>query len=152
MRRFLKYNLRELILFFITPLLSLVSLSCGKGNGRGNQNEPDRIQGSDMEMVQNNLEDKKGELYMLVEGAVDSWFLYHLHDYRSYEPIIRSTDYNAEEDFYIHKCRYRASTLEGGYETEEKIFKVILQVDSTGIKDFSVEDLTGYKSPTEKDD
>ena len=52
--------------------------------------------------------------------------------------------------YYIHKCRYRASTLEGGYETEEKIFKVSLQVDSKGLKDFNVEDLTGHKSLTEK--
>ena len=98
-----------------------------------------------------NLNDKKGELYMLVEGAVDTWFFNHLHDYRSYEPLIRSTDYNAAEDYYIHKCRYRATTLEGGYETEEKIFKVKLDVDSSGLKDFKVEDITHSKNVTEKD-
>lgn len=98
-----------------------------------------------------NLNDKKGELYTLVEGAVDTWFFNHLHDYRSYEPLIRSTDYNAVEDYYIHKCRYRATTLEGGYETEEKIFKVKLDIDSSGLKDFKVEDITHSKNVTEKD-
>ena len=97
------------------------------------------------------LEDRKGELYILVEGAVDSWLFYHLHDYRSYEPLIRSTEYNADEDYYIHKCRYRASTLEGGYETEEKIFVVRLELDSIGLQNFKVEDITGTKSLTEKD-
>lgn len=102
---------------------------------------------------QENIQDlKPEEMMFLVEGAVDSWFFYHLHDYRSYEPIIRSTDYNADEDYFIHKCRYRASTLGGGYETEEKIFQVTLQVDSTGLKDFNVEDITGHKSPTEKEE
>lgn len=92
------------------------------------------------------------EMIFLVEGAVDSWFFYHLHDYRSYEPIIRSTEYDDSERCFIHKCRYRASTLGGGYETEEKIFKVTFDIDPRGIKDFNVVDITGKKSLTEKED
>ena len=151
MNRLFKYRVRILI-YFLVATSNLLVFSCGKNNSGQIQNDSIRIIGFENEMIQENLEDRKGELYMLVEGAVDSWFFYHLHDYRSYEPIIRSTDYNAEEDYYIHKCRYRASTLGGGFETEEKIFKVTFDIDSQGMKDFHVEDITGHKSLTEKDD
>ena len=131
-------------------LLSLTSCKGDKTKESVNEIDSSVIINSGVSIPENISDLKSEEMMFLVEGAVDSWFFYHLHDYRSYEPIIRSTDYNADEDVYIHKCRYRASTLEGGYETEEKIFKVSLQVDSTGLKDFNVEDITGHKSLTEK--
>lgn len=143
--------MRKYLKVIIILLLIFLSSSCNKS--RQSSGLEDNLRPVFSEPVENveGLKDKKGELYMLVEGAVDTWFFYHLHDYRSYEPMIRSTDYNLEEDNYIHKCRYRASTLEGGYETDEKIFKVILDVDYTGLKDFHVEDITGYKNQTEKE-
>ena len=116
------------------------------------KNDPSDIINSEVSIPENISDLKPEEMMFLVEGAVDSWFFYHLHDYRSYEPIIRSTDYNADGDYYIHKCRYRASTLGGGYETEEKTFKVTFDIDSQGMKDFHVEDLTGNKSLTEKEE
>lgn len=146
-----KYNLR-LSIFLLVTSLNILLFSCGKNTGTHIQKDSINIMGKENEMMQENLEKRKGELYMWVEGALDTWFFYHLHDYRSFEPIIRSTDYNAEEDYYVHKCRFRASTLGGGYETEEKIFMVSLQVDSTGLKDFNVEDITGHKSITEKEE
>ena len=133
-------------------LLSITSCKGDKTKESINENDSSDIINSEIETSENISDLKPEEMMFLVEGTVDSWFFYHLHDYRSYEPIIRSTDYNAEEDYYIHKCRYRASTLGGGYETEEKIFKVSLQVDSTGLKDFNVEDFTGHKSLTEKEE
>ena len=131
-------------------LLSLTSCKGDKTKESVNENNSSDIINSEIAIPENISDLKSEEMMFLVEGAVDSWFFYHLHDYRSYEPIIRSTDYNADGDYYIHKCRYRASTLGGGYETEEKMFKVSLQVDSTGLKDFNVEDITGHKSLTEK--
>ena len=89
--------------------------------------------------------------YILVEGAVDSWFFFHLHDYRSYEAIIRTTDFIEDKGYFIHKVRYRASTLEGGYETDEKIFRVTINISNKGIPNFDVEDITGRKSLTEKE-
>ena len=139
------------IYFIIGILLSLSSCNVGKTKGEDKEFDSINIINSKFDTPENISDLKPEEMMFLVEGAVDSWFFYHLHDYRSYEPIIRSTHYNADGDFYIHKCRYRASTLEGGYETEEKIFKISLQVDSTGFKDFQIEDITGHKSLTEKE-
>ena len=142
----------NLLSLIIGLLLSLSSCNGNRKNEAGNENDSNNIINSEIAIPENISDLKPEEMMFLVEGAVDSWFFYHLHDYRSYEPIIRSTDYNAEGDYYIHKCRYRASTLGGGYETEEKIFKVSLQVDSIGLKDFNVEDITGHKSLTEKEE
>ena len=137
-------------------IISIITLSGCHKRDAGMDNDNQKVEdGTSTERNSVNSEDltqMKPELYMLVEGAVDAWFFYNLHDYRSYEPLIRETNYNEEEDYYIHKCRYRASTLGGGYETEEKTFKVVLQIDSTGLKDFQVEDITGHKSPTEKEE
>ena len=131
-------------------LLSLTSCKGDKTKESIYENDPSDIINSEVSIPENISDLKPEEMMFLVEGAVDSWFFYHLHDYRSYEPIIRSTDYNADEDVYIHKCRYRASTLGGGYETEEKTFKVTFNIDSQGMKDFHIEDITGHKSLTEK--
>ena len=146
--------MRYLIIIYILMAFLLSRTSCkgDKTKESVNENDTSDIINAEASIPENISDLKPGEMMFLVEGAVDSWFFYHLHDYLSYEPIIRSTNYNADEDVYIHKCRYRASTLEGGYETEEKIFKVTLQVDSSGLKDFNVEDITGHKSPTEKVD
>ena len=145
--------MRYLIIYILmTFLLSLTSCKGDKTKESINENETSDIINSEVSIPENISDLKPEEMMFLVEGAVDSWFFYHLHDYRSYEPIIRSTDYNAEGDYYIHKCRYRASTLGGGYETEDKIFKVYLQIDSTGLKDFHVEDITGHKSITENEE
>lgn len=138
-------------LYIIGFLLSLSSCNVDKTKEADKEYSPANKENSYINIPQNISDLKSEEMMFLVEGAVESWFFNHLHDYRSYEPIIRTTDYNSEENYYIHKCRYRASTLGGGYETEEKIFKVTLQVDSTGLKDFNVEDITGHKSLTEKD-
>lgn len=140
------------IYFIIGILLSLTSCKGDKTKESVNEIDSSVIINSEVSIPENISDLKPEEMMFLVEGAIDSWFFYHLHDYRSYEPIIRSTDYNAEEDYYIHKCRYRASTLGGGFETEEKIFKVTFDIDSQGMKDFHVEDITGHKSLTEKDD
>ena len=137
-------------------IISIITLSgCHKRDaGRGTETQKVE-EGTSIERNGVNSEDltqMKPELYMLVEGAVDAWFFYNLHDYRSYEPLIRETNYNEEEDYYIHKCRYRASTLEGGYETEEKVFKVWLDLEKEGLKDYRVEDIAGKKSLTEKEE
>ena len=142
----------NLLPLFIGYLLALSSC-----NGDKSTNEETRQDSIKIEILgsgnSENVSDlKPEEMIFLVEAAVDSWFFYHLHDYRSYEPLIRSTEYNAEEDYYIHKCRYRASTLGGGYETENKIFKVTFQIDPEGMKDYNVEDITGHKSITEKEE
>ena len=84
----------------------LLSLSSCKGNSKKNVIEgKDSIEIISTEItIPDNITDlKPEEMIFLIEGAVDSWFFYHLHDYRSYEPIIRSTDYNAGGDYYIHK-------------------------------------------------
>ena len=132
-------------------VISLYSCN-GKSKTDTNCKEDSLIENTDLNRQENISDLKPEEMMFLVEGAVDSWFFYHLHDYRSFEPIIRSTDYKADEDYFIHKCRYRASTLGGGYETEEKIFKVTFDIDSQGMKDFHVEDITGHKSITEKEE
>ena len=142
----------KIIYSLIGILLSFTSCKSDKTREDVNENDSSDIINSEIAIPENISDLKSEEMMFLVERAVDSWFFYHLHDYRSYEPIIRSTDYNADGDYYIHKCRYRASTLEGGYETEEKTFKVSLQVDSTGLKDFNVEDITCRKSLTEKEE
>ena len=140
------------IYFIIGILLSLSSCNVGKTKGDDKECDSINIINSKFDTPENISDLKHEEMIFLVEGAVDSWFFYHLHDYRSYEPIIRSTDYNADGDYYIHKCRYRASTLGGGSETEKKIFKVTFDIDSQGMKDFHVEDITGHKSITEKEE
>lgn len=126
--------------------------SCkGKSDASAMEENDAYINVDSTENIQKSIADlKSDEMIFLVEGAVDSWFFYHLHDYRSYEPIIRSTEYDEAENCYIHKCRYRASTLGGGYSTEEKIFKVTFDIDSKDLKDFKVIDLTGKRNLTEK--
>lgn len=64
--------------------------------------------------------------YLIVEQAVDAWLFYNLSDYKSYEPIIRSTDYDSNRKIYIHHLRYRSMNPEGGIVTSERDFEVDL--------------------------
>lgn len=148
--RIIKEYILGLFLFIFSG--GIVFSSCSKVKEQ-NQETSDFLEKENIEEFisqEDNLKELKPELYILVEGAVDTWFFYNLLDYRSYEPIIRSTDYIPQEDIFIHKCRYRARTLNGGFETVEKTFRVSLDVDAKSIDGFQVEDITGGKSLTEK--
>lgn len=78
------------------------------------------------------------EMMPLVEGAVDTWFFYHLDNYGSYTPIIRRTDYDSLKNIHIHHIRYRVMNREGGYETSEKAFEVNFIFDEKGTPNFNV--------------
>ena len=143
----------KIILSITICIIPYLASCSGKSDASGPEDKNSGMS-SDTLTIERNIitELKPDEMMFFVEGAVDSWFFYHLHDYRSYEAIIRSTEYDEMEECYIHKCRYRASTLGGGYETEEKIFKVTFDINSQGLKDFNVVDITGKKSLTEKEE
>lgn len=89
------------------------------------------------------------DLFLLVEQAVDSWMYFHLLDFSSYKPLIRSTDYDSRQDLYIHHVRYRAANSMGGRETHDKTFEVRLDMTSGRLDDFDVKDVTGSHNPTE---
>ena len=89
------------------------------------------------------------EQFLLVEQAVDSWMYFHLLDYSSYTPLIRSTDYDVRQKVHIHHIRYRAANAMGGNETYDKTFEVRLEITRDGLKDFDVKDISGTQNPTE---
>ena len=71
----------------------------------------------------------KEDLYMLVEGAVDAWFFENMRNFKSYDPVIRKTEYRPETDTYIHNCRFRETNEYGGVKTINKVFEVSLRTD-----------------------
>ena len=62
--------------------------------------------------------------YLLVEQAVDAWLYFNLSDYKSYEPLIRSTDYDSARNLYIHHLRLRTMNKQGGMETYDRLFEI----------------------------
>lgn len=79
--------------------------------------------------------------YLFVEQAVDAWLYFHLQDYRNYEPLIRSTEYNSVSNLYIHHLRLRTMNQEGGLETTERTFQVDLTRQGDHGNPFYVEEI-----------
>lgn len=61
---------------------------------------------------------------LLVEQAVDAWLYFNLEDYKSYEALIRSTEYDSISGIYTHHIRYRYMNESGGLVTTEQDFEV----------------------------
>lgn len=128
-------------LISISLILSLSSCKSDKSKA-----ETEGLNSTDIEIyeaaAQENVSDlKPEEMIFLVEGAVDSWFFYNLDNYRSYEAIMRSTDYDSTRNVHIHHVRYRFMNKEGGYETTEKTFEVSFTLNENGTPDFEVKDI-----------
>ena len=70
-------------------LLSLTSCKGDKTKESVNENDSSDIINSEVSIPENISDLKPEEMMFLVEGAVDSWFFYHLHDYRSYEGVLK---------------------------------------------------------------
>ena len=68
--------------------------------------------------------DNPEDNYILVEQAVDAWLYFNLSDYKSYEPLIRSTDYDSARNLYIHHLRLRTMNKQGGMETYDRLFEI----------------------------
>lgn len=64
--------------------------------------------------------------WIFVQQAVDAWLYFHLSDFKSYEPLRRSTDYDSIRDIYIHHLRYRSMNEQGGMVTVERDYEVDL--------------------------
>ncbi|MDE6423198.1 MAG: hypothetical protein K2K95_07240 [Muribaculaceae bacterium] len=64
--------------------------------------------------------------WIFVQQAVDAWLYFHLSDFKSYEPLRRSTDYDSIRDIYIHHLRYRSMNEQGGMITVERDYEVDL--------------------------
>lgn len=64
--------------------------------------------------------------WIFVQQAVDAWLYFHLSDFKSYEPLRRSTDYDSIRDIYIHHLRYRTMNEQGGMVTVERDYEVDL--------------------------
>ena len=64
--------------------------------------------------------------WIFVQQAVDAWLYFHLSDFKSYEPLRRSTDYDSIRDIYIHHLRYRTMNEQGGVVTVERDYEVDL--------------------------
>lgn len=66
------------------------------------------------------------KFFLIVEQAVDAWLYFNISDFKSYEPLIRYTIYDAGRNVYIHHLRYRSINKEGGMDTTEAKFEVDL--------------------------
>ena len=64
--------------------------------------------------------------WIFVEQAVDTWPYFHLSDFKTYEPLMRSTDYDSDRDIYIHHLRFRTMNEQGGSVTIEQDYEVDL--------------------------
>lgn len=64
--------------------------------------------------------------YLIVEQAVDAWLYFNISDFKSFEPLIRSTTYDGERNVYLHNLRYRSMNPEGGIVTTEAEYEVDL--------------------------
>lgn len=78
--------------------------------------------------------------WILVEQAVDAWLYYHLSDFKSYEPLRRSTDYDSIHDTYTHHLRYRTMTPEGGMVTIDQDYEVDLRHRGSNSLPFKVQE------------
>ncbi len=78
--------------------------------------------------------------WILVEQAVDAWLYYHLSDFKSYEPLRRSTDYDSIRDTYTHHLRYRTMTPEGGMVTIDQDYEVDLHHPGPNSLPFNVQE------------
>lgn len=68
--------------------------------------------------------DNPEDNYLLVEQAVDAWLYFNLSDYKSYEPLIRSTTYDSLNNTYTHHLRLRAMNPQGGMVTSSHTFMI----------------------------
>ena len=64
--------------------------------------------------------------WIFVEQAVDAWLYFHLSDFKNYEPLIRSTDYDSNRNIYIHHLRFRTMNEQGGLVSIEQDYEVDL--------------------------
>lgn len=64
--------------------------------------------------------------WIIVEQAVDAWLYFHLSDFRSYEPLIRSSDYDPDRDIYTHHLRFRMINEQGGPVILDRDYEVDL--------------------------
>lgn len=135
---------------FITFLAVLSLTGCDRKEVRLNLSDAPEKSDAEESRLPEELESLSPEDgFLLVEQAVDSWMYFHLLDYSSYTPLIRSTDYDPLNDSYIHHVRYRGANVMGGLETHEKTFEVSLHLTSGRLDDFDVNDITGSHNPTE---
>lgn len=130
----------------IIPVLFLL-ISCAKGESE-NKKDPTVLSeeikvGSKPESMPRTVTtfDNPEENYLLVEQAVDAWLYFHLPDYKSYEPLIRSTEYDSLQNLYIHHLRLRMINPQGGPVTEERTFKVDMTREGERGNPFYVEEM-----------
>lgn len=79
--------------------------------------------------------------WIFVEQAVDAWLYFNLSDFKSYEPLIRSTEYNKDRDIYIHHLRFRYMNEQGGIVSVEKTFEVDLYREGENGNPFFVKEI-----------
>lgn len=139
----------KVLIIFLVPL-TLTGCGQQKKNPKDSDSRIEFSQTENSESRTEGIQDlTPQQQFLLVEQAVDSWMYFHLLDFSSYAPLIRSTDYDARRNVHIHHLRYRAANAMGGRETHEKTFEVRLDISPDGLKDFDVKDITGSQNPTE---
>lgn len=119
----------------VWPLLQGCSSKRDHGHDDGSQ-------ATEEEIVRDGSGSEEEDLRILAEQAVDAWMFYNLQDFRSYEPLIRNTEYLPDSNLYIHTVRYREMNENGGMMTYEKTFKVRLILSSDGrLEDYEVREI-----------
>lgn len=63
---------------------------------------------------------------IFVDQAIDAWLYFKLSDFKSYQPIIRTTRYDSIRNIHTQHLRYRVMNEQGGMVTLERDFEVDL--------------------------